>query len=155
VPAPDRVGAYQQPQTPQCRPRQPMYSAANNARSAGANRTFYVTAANTQDRDAARTLVEYAALHGIGHVWADSGYHGEVIAWAVTTLAVTIEIVEPQPGVKGLQVLPRRWVVERTLAWITRRRRCARDYERLIDHHETTVHWAAIIHMTRRRARLS
>jgi transposase len=114
----------------------------------------YVTAANTQDRDAARTLLEYAALTGIGQVWADSGYHGEVIAWAAATLAVTIAIVERQPGVKGFQVLPRRWVVERTLAWITRRRRCARDYERLPDHHETTVHWAAIIHMTRRRARL-
>jgi transposase len=115
--------------------------------------TVYVTAANVQDRDAARTLLEYAHLTGMTKIWADSGYQGEVIAWALTILAVTIEIVERQPGVKGFQVLPRRWVVERSLAWITRRRRCARDYERLPEHHETAVHWAAIIHMTRRRAR--
>jgi putative transposase len=114
----------------------------------------YVTAANVQDRDAARILAEYAALAGITHVWADSGYHGELITWALAILTVTIKIVERQPGVKGFQVLPRRWVVERTLAWITRRRRCARDYERLPEHHETAVHWAAIIHMVRRRARL-
>ena len=53
----------------------------------------------------------------------------------------------------GFQVLPRRWVVERTNAWITRRRRCARDYERLPAHHEAMIHWAAIIQLTRRLAR--
>ena len=51
------------------------------------------------------------------------------------------------------QVLPRRWVVERTLAWITRCRRTVRDYERLPGHHETMVHWAMTITMTRRLAR--
>jgi Transposase DDE domain len=50
------------------------------------------------------------------------------------------------------QVLPRRWVVERTLAWITRCRRTVRDYERLPAHHETMVHWAMTITMTRRLA---
>jgi Transposase DDE domain len=51
------------------------------------------------------------------------------------------------------QVLPRRWVVERTLAWIIRHRRTVRDYERLPAHHETHVYWAMIIVMTRRPAR--
>ena len=50
-------------------------------------------------------------------------------------------------------MLPRRWVVERTLAWITGYRRCARDYERLPAHHEATVYWAMITLMTRRLAR--
>ena len=50
-------------------------------------------------------------------------------------------------------MLPRRWVVERTLAWITRCRRTVRDYERLPGHHETMVHWAMTITMTRRLAR--
>jgi transposase len=50
------------------------------------------------------------------------------------------------------QVLPRRWVVERTLAWITRCRRTVRDYERLPEHHETIVYWAMTITMTRRLA---
>jgi hypothetical protein len=52
-------------------------------------------------------------------------------------------------------VLPRRWVVERTLAWITRHRRTVREYERLTAHHETIVYWAMIIVMTRRLARRS
>jgi transposase len=50
-------------------------------------------------------------------------------------------------------VLPRRWVVERTLSWITRHRRTVRDYERLRAHHETYIYWAMIIVMTRRLAR--
>ena len=52
-------------------------------------------------------------------------------------------------------MLPRRWVVERTLAWITRCRRTVRDYERLPAHHETIVYWAMIITMTRRLAQRS
>lgn len=94
-----------------------------------------VTAANIQDRDAARALVDDATLRGIAHLWADFGYHGDLIAWALT-LGITITIVNREPGRKGFQVLPRRWVVERTFDWITRRRRCARDYERTTDHHE-------------------
>ena len=50
-------------------------------------------------------------------------------------------------------MLPRRWVVERTLAWITGHRRTVRDYERLTGHHETIVWWAMIITMSRRLAR--
>ncbi|MFI6244527.1 transposase [Micromonospora sp. NPDC050795] len=59
----------------------------------------------------------------------------------------------PAPPAKATQVQPRRWVVERIFAWISRRRRCARDYEHLPDHHETIVNWAAIPHMSRRHAR--
>ena len=51
------------------------------------------------------------------------------------------------------EVLPRRWVVERTLAWITSYRRCARDYELLPAHHGAAVYWAMITLMTRRLAR--
>ena len=51
------------------------------------------------------------------------------------------------------KVLPRRWVVERTLSWITRHRSTVRDYERLPARHETYVYWAMIIVMTRRLAR--
>nr|WP_238846159.1 transposase [Nocardia terpenica] len=50
-------------------------------------------------------------------------------------------------------VLPRRWVVERSLAWIVRRRRCVRDYERLPEHHEAMVTWSMIMLMSRRLAR--
>jgi transposase len=51
------------------------------------------------------------------------------------------------------EVLPHRWVAERTLAWITSYRRCARDYERLPAHHEAAVYWAMITLMTRSLAR--
>lgn len=50
-------------------------------------------------------------------------------------------------------VLPRRWEVERTLSWISQRRRCVRDYERSSEHHEAMVLWAMIILMGRRLAR--
>ncbi|MEV0698508.1 IS5 family transposase [Saccharopolyspora sp. NPDC050389] len=113
-----------------------------------------VTPANVQDRDAAWCLVRHAALRGLAHIWADQGYLGDWITHAKALLKTTIEIVHRIPGTTGFQVLPRRWVVERSFAWITRRRRCARDYERLPEHHTTMVHWAAIIQMTRRLTRL-
>ena len=59
----------------------------------------------------------------------------------------------PPDDLHTFQVLPRRWVVERTLAWITRHRRTVRDYERLAAHHETIIYWAMIITMSRRLAR--
>ena len=51
------------------------------------------------------------------------------------------------------QVLPRRWVVERTFGWITKNRRCVRDYERLPEHHETYLYWSMIHVMAARVAR--
>lgn len=116
-----------------------------------------VTAANTHDQHAAPKLLHIAADLGIGHLWADQGYHcDKLIAAAKYVLDITLDIVlRPTTGRgNGFHVLPRRWVVERTNAWISRRRRCARDYERRPDHHEAMVYWAAILQMTRRRARL-
>ena len=70
-----------------------------------------------------------------------------------------MQIVRRAEGQHTFEVLPRRWVVERTLcldhAWITSYRRCARDYERLPACHEAMVLWAMITLMTRRLARLS
>ncbi|ANZ39099.1 hypothetical protein BBK82_26520 [Lentzea guizhouensis] len=76
-------------------------------------------------------------------VWADGGYTGTLLDWARTTLALTVEIVK-RPDLPHFTVLPRRWVVERTLAWITNHRRCVRDYERLRHHHEAMVRWSMI-----------
>jgi transposase len=118
-----------------------------------------VTAANVQDKHVAPALLHDAADRGIRHIWADQGYLAErLIAAAQHVLDITLQIVlRPTASTgrgHGFQVLPRRWVVERTNAWITRRRRCARDYERRTDHHEAMVYWAAILQMTRRRVRL-
>jgi putative transposase len=117
-----------------------------------------VSAANVQDRDGAVTLLRACAGRGRPrpeHAWADHGYHGDYRAWAESEFGIEIEIVEQDPEAKGegFQVLPCRWVVERTNAWISRRRRCARDYERLPAHHAGMVQIAVIIQMTRRLAR--
>jgi transposase len=116
-----------------------------------------VTPASIQDRDAARLLLW--ALHTcfarIALVWADAGYSGQLVDWAAATLGLAVHIVRKLAGQHTFVVLHRRWVVERTLAWITRCRRTVRDYERQPHHHATFVHWSLIIVMTRRLARRS
>ncbi|MEV7782430.1 IS5 family transposase [Kitasatospora sp. NPDC088351] len=116
-----------------------------------------VTAASVQDRDGGRPLLMRLRQihHRIQHVWADGGCAGRLVTWAKARLALTVEIVERSDDMTGFVVLPRRWVVERMLSWICRRRRCVRDYERLPDHHEAMVKWSVIILMTRRLARSS
>ncbi|WP_306356630.1 MULTISPECIES: IS5 family transposase [unclassified Nocardia] len=115
----------------------------------------YVTAASVQDRDAARTALGRLRqiFDTITLVWADGIYTGKLVAWAKTALALTLEIVKRSDDVAGFVVLPRRWVVERTFSWISRRRRCVRDYERRPDHHEAMVTWSMIMLMSRRLAR--
>ncbi|MGW0633977.1 IS5 family transposase [Streptomyces sp. NPDC002758] len=113
-----------------------------------------VTSASVQDRDGARpTLVHLRDLfESISLVWADGGYAGKLVTWAKKKLQLTIEVVKRNDDVKGFVVLPRRWVVERTLSWIFQRRRCVRDYERLPEHHEAMVKWSMIMLMSRRLA---
>ena len=119
--------------------------------------TVLVTAASVQDRDAAKPLLWNLrrAFPSVRLAWADGGYAGKLVTWAAGKLKpkLTLEIVRRPDDLHTFQVLPRRWVVERTLSWITRHRRTVRDYERLPAHHETYVYWAMIIVMTRRLAR--
>ena len=114
-----------------------------------------VTPASTQDRDAARPLLFnlHRARRKVRLAWADGGYAGKLLPWSATWLKLTVQIVKRPDDLHTFAVLPRRWVVERTLAWITSYRRCARDYERLPAHHEATVYWAMITLMARRLAR--
>jgi len=111
-----------------------------------------VTAASVQDRDGARPLLELlaASCQRVRLIWADGGYAGKLVDWSRDTLRIVLQIVKRSEDVTGFVVLPRRWVVERTLAWIIRHRRCARDYERLPAHHEAMVRWS-MIHITSRR----
>jgi transposase len=113
-----------------------------------------VTAASVQDRDGARPLLWRlrVAQHRIQLVWADAAYAGRLVAWAAGALRLRVEIVRRRLA-HAFQVLPRRWLVERTFAWISRHRRTVRDYERLPDHHQAMVTWAMITVMTRRLAR--
>jgi transposase len=81
---------------------------------------------------------------------ASRGYTGQLVDWAATTLALTVQIVAKLAGQTTFIVLPRRWWVERTFSWINRRRRTVRDYERLPQHHAAMIQWAMIALMTRR-----
>jgi transposase len=116
-----------------------------------------ITAAGVQDRDEAKPLLWNLrkAFPSVRLTWADGGYAGKLVTWAKSKLKpkLQLEIVRRPDDLHTFQVLPRRWVVERTLAWITRCRRTVGDYERLPGHHETMVHWAMTITMTRRHAR--
>src|SRR5690242_14990116 len=105
-----------------------------------------ITPASVQDRQGARPLLwnTHRACRRVRLVWADAGYSGKLVPWASAALHLTVQIVKRPDDLHTFTVLPRRWVVERTLAWITRYRRCARDYERLPAHHEATVLWAMI-----------
>lgn len=105
-----------------------------------------VTPASTQDRAAAPCLLRRlrtAAGNRLFLVWADGGYTGTLLQHAWRTFGLVIQIVK-RPDLSRFTVLPRRWVVERTLAWITNHRRCVRDYERLPHHHEAMIRWAMI-----------
>jgi putative transposase len=82
--------------------------------------------------------------------FGDGAYAGPRVAGATD---ITVEIVGAKPGQEGFAVQPRRWVVERTFAWISKKRRCVRDYETRPDHHEAMVHIAMIMTMSRRLAR--
>jgi putative transposase len=64
-----------------------------------------------------------------------------------------LQIVERDRGVKGFEVLPRRWIVERTFSWLIRNRRLSKDYERLVQTSETFIKVAMIRLMLRRLAR--
>jgi transposase len=113
-----------------------------------------VTAASVQDRDGGRRVLDRLrfAMPSVALVFADGGYTGRLVDWARRVLRVVLEIVRKPEGQVGFAVLPRRWVVERTLSWLVRCRRLVRDYERLPDSHETMVKWAMIGLMTRRLA---
>ena len=92
-----------------------------------------VTAANVQDRDDARPALEAVrkAFPTISLIWADGGYAGKLVQWAKATARIVVEIVRKPGGQRTFEVLPKRWVVERTLSWITKCRRLDHDYERL------------------------
>jgi transposase len=114
-----------------------------------------VSAASVQDRDAARHLLWRLAggFRRISLIWGDGGYAGQLVTWAARTLHRTLQIVKRPDDLHTFQVLPRRWVVERTFGWIMKYRRCVRDYERLPEHHETYLYWSMITVMGRRVAR--
>lgn len=108
--------------------------------------------ASVQDRDGAVPVLQAAPARFpfIAHVFADSGYSGETLARATR---IAIEIVRKQPGQVGFAVQPRRWVVERFLAWINRNRRLAKDFEATIASAAAFLYAASAMLLMRRLAR--
>ena len=122
--------------------------------TAGLLITVAVMAASWQDRDGAKTALLSAYLATpIRHVFADQGFAGRLVEWTHDTLKITLEIVRKPADQQGFAVHPRRWVVERTLAWLTACRRLARDYERHPGISEGIIRWAAIAGMAGRITR--
>lgn len=115
-----------------------------------------VHAASIQDRDGAM-LVLYKVgssfkMH-IKKVWADGAYNGALDVWVHEQIDAELEIIERAPGQRGFQLLPRRWVVERTFAWLGRYRRLSKDYEHDPRSSESIVYIASIHTMLKRLAR--
>ena len=111
-----------------------------------------VHAADIQDRDGAKGVLKRsrARFPFVEHVFADGGYAGKLVAWAKDKTHVTLEIVRREPYMKGFVVIRRRWVVERTFAWIMKCRRLVRDYEQLTYVAETLITIAASATLVRR-----
>jgi len=114
-----------------------------------------VHAADVDEREGARWVLRRACHHWptLQHLWADQGYTGaEFAAWLRQQHGLTLEIVRHAEDQVGFVVLPRRWVVERTLAWLGRSRRLSKEYEREVEYTETVIYLAALHHLLRRLA---
>lgn len=111
-----------------------------------------VHAADIQDRDGAKLLLAKVKgrLPRLRIIWADGAYAGPLIAWVQQACGWLLQTVLRPIGLKGFVVLPKRWVVERTFAWLSRYRRLAKDYEYLTTNSETMIH-IAMIHLMSRR----
>ena len=116
-----------------------------------------VHAAGIQDRDGAPTLLASirTAFPWLRHIFADGGYAGsDKPKTALGNLGRwTLAIVKRAADADGFRVLPRRWVVERTLAWLNRNRRLAKDFEASIASAESWIMMASVKLLSRRLAR--
>jgi transposase len=113
-----------------------------------------VTAADVADRDGGKLVLERLrfAMPSVATVFADGGYAGRLVAYARRVLRIVVEVVAKPADQQGFAVLPRRWVVERTLGWLVLCRRLRCDYERRTDTAEAMTKLAMIGIMTRRLA---
>ncbi len=111
-----------------------------------------VHSANIQDRDGARYLLTYIMewLPRVHTVVADGGYAGRLVGWVQMTIGWTLSVIKRTPDMVGFEVLPTRWVVERTFAWLGNYRRLSKDYEGRTEVSEAFV-YVAMIHLMLRR----
>lgn len=113
--------------------------------------------ANVQDRDGAKLLRPWLLLFGwLQVVFADGGYAGQLTQWMAELprkRRLRLEIVKRPAEAKGFHLLPKRWVVERTFAWLNNFRRLAKDYEVKTSHAEAFINLASGSLLARRLAR--
>ncbi len=87
-------------------------------------------------------------------MYADQGYKPWIVEWIAKWQTFILEIVTKPPEQRGFQVHPKRWIVERTFAWLARSRRLSKDYEYLTQTSEAMIRAAMIHLMIRRLARM-
>ncbi len=112
--------------------------------------------ADIQDRDGAPLLLAEVVTRfpWLRHLFADGGYAGDKLRQALRRIGKwTVEIIKRSDVAKGFELLPRRWVVERTLAWLNRNRRLAKDFEQTIASATAWLFIASVQLLTRRIAR--
>lgn len=114
-----------------------------------------VHSAHIQDRDGAKLVLEKVGSYftRLKLIWADGGYAGQLVEWVGSVYGWVLEIVKRSDDAKGFVVLPRRWVVERTLAWLGRYRRLSKEYEEPTQSSEAMIYLAMIHLMLRRLGR--
>ena len=111
-----------------------------------------VHSAGIQDRVAARAVLIrlFCRFDSIATVFVDGGYSGKLIGWAKEMFGYNVEVVK-RNELHKFQVLPKRWIVERTFAWLNWSRRLSKDYELLHTSAETIIH-IAFAHLLLRRS---
>jgi transposase len=108
-----------------------------------------VTAASVQDSAGGQKLLDAIATEHptVTATWVDGGYNNTVIRHGAKR-GIAVHVVKRHAG-SGFQVLPRRWVVERTLGWLMQHRRLVRDYETLPQRSRSMIYWAMANIMSR------
>lgn len=111
-----------------------------------------VTTACLQDRDGLKKLLRTFGVHrkNLRKIWVDGGYRGQVVEWVKARFRHCLEVVLRSADIKRFIVLPKRWIVERTFAWLNNHRRLSKDYERFTKTSETMIQIAMIRIMLRR-----
>jgi len=109
-----------------------------------------VHGADIQDRDGAKGVLKRSRARFPFVKRAYGGYAGQLVRWAERQTHVILEVVKRSAGQTGFAVIRRRWVVERTFAWIIKNRRFVRDYEQLTAVAETLITIAATATLIRR-----
>jgi len=105
-----------------------------------------VHAANVSDGKAARQVITnlFSILHTVKKIWGDRADSGADLSnWVLIQFEYPLEVVRKKKGQRGFHILPRRWVVERTFAWLIRWRRLSKDYEWKPTSSETQVYFAS------------